>query len=174
MNKKKVAAIVIGALVVALALPTVAFAGSHGGFGGRFAQCQGEGLGAAVMRTQGVLSEVGGRAFVDADGDGVCDRYADGRCGGYVDADGDGVCDDCGFEAGACRGYVDENGDGICDNYADGAGCGRGYVDADGDGVCDRSGSGACGQGGNGSQRFGAGQGGGYGMGHGGKHHQRA
>ena len=154
MNKKKVAAIVIGALVVALALPTVAFAGSHGGFGGRFAQCQGEGLGAAVMRTQGALSEVGGRAFVDADGDGVCD--------------------DCGFEAGACRGYVDENADGICDNYADGAGCGRGYVDADGDGVCDRSGSGACGQGGNGSQGFGAGQGGGYGMGHGGKHHQRA
>ena len=81
MNKKKVAAIVIGALVVALALPTVAFAGSHGGFGGRFAQCQGEGLGAAVMRTQGVLSEVGGRAFVDADGDGVCDRSGSGACG---------------------------------------------------------------------------------------------
>ena len=118
MNRKKVAAIVIGALVVALALPTVAFAGSHGGFGGRFAQCQGEGLGAAVMRTQGVLSEVGGRAFVDADGDGVCDRYADGRCGGYVDADGDGVCDRSG--SGAC-------GQGGNGSQGFGAGQGGGY-----------------------------------------------
>ena len=162
MNRKKVAAIVIGALVVALALPTVAFAGSHGGFGGRFAQCQGEGLGAAVMRTQGVLSEVGGRAFVDADGDGVCDRYADGRCGGYVDADGDGVCDACGAEANSCKGYVDADGDGVCDNYAAGNGCGRGFVDENGDGVCDNGGRGGCG----------AGAGQGAGSGFGGRHHR--
>lgn len=175
MSKKKIAAIVAGALVVALALPTMAFAGPHGGFGGRIAQCQGEGLGVAVVRTQGILSEACARAFVDADADGVCDNYADGRCGGYVDVDADGVCDACGFEAGICRGYVDENGDGVCDNYADGGGCGRGYVDADNDGVCDNYGhGGACGRGGNGAQGLGMGQGNGCGMGQGGRHHQRA
>lgn len=155
MSKKKIAAIVAGALVVALALPTMAFAGPHGGFGGRIAQCQGEGLGVAVVRTQGILSEACARAFVDADNDGVCDA--------------------CGFEAGICRGYVDENGDGVCDNYADGGGCGRGYVDADNDGVCDNYGhGGACGRGGNGAQGLGMGQGNGCGMGQGGRHHQRA
>ena len=58
----------------------------------------------------------GGRCFVDADGDGVCDNYASGqgrgfRCGGgFVDADGDGICDNyafgqgCGFRSGACGG----------------------------------------------------------------------
>jgi len=30
---------------------------------------------------------------VDADGDGVCDRWTEGRGQNFVDADGDGVCD---------------------------------------------------------------------------------
>lgn len=57
-----------------------------------------------------------GCAYVDANGDGVCDNRTDGgRC--YVDADGDGVCDD---RTGGGRCYVDANGDGICDNWTDG------------------------------------------------------
>ena len=52
----------------------------------------------------------GGRNYVDADGDGICDNAGNGR--GYVDADGDGICDN----AGNGRGYVDTDGDGICDN----------------------------------------------------------
>ena len=31
--------------------------------------------------------------FVDADSDGVCDRWTEGRGQNFVDADGDGVCD---------------------------------------------------------------------------------
>ena len=173
MSKKKVAAIVVGALVIALALPTIAFASPHFGFGSRLAALHGAGFGAAISQVHCRFNEVCGRAFVDADGDGTCDNYADGRCAGYVDENGDGVCDACGAEANACRGYVDENGDGVCDNYANGAGCGRGYVDADNDGICDNYGQGgACGQGQ--GQGNGQGFGGGYGHGHGGKHHQRA
>ena len=49
----------------------------------------------------------GGRNYVDADGDGICDSAGSGR--GYVDADGDGICDNaqyretnhgCGFRGG--------------------------------------------------------------------------
>ena len=40
-------------------------------------------------------------AYVDDNGDGVCDVCA------YVDQNGDGICDH--------RAYVDENGDGVCD-----------------------------------------------------------
>lgn len=72
-----------------------------------------------------------GMAFVDEDGDGVCDQYPRGR--------------------GRGRGYgrgeiVDEDGDGVCDHYAEGRGGGPGmgrgrgrrqFVDKDGDGVCD-------------------------------------
>ena len=58
----------------------------------------------------------GGRYFVDADGDGICDNYVPGQgCGSwcgwsFVDADGDGICDTyasgqgCGFRRGACGG----------------------------------------------------------------------
>lgn len=132
MSKKKIAAIVAGALVVALALPTMAFAGPHGGFGGRIAQCQGEGLGVAVVRTQGILSEACARAFVDADGDGVCDNYADG--------------------AGCGRGYVDADNDGVCDNYGHGGACGRGGNGAQGLGMGQGNGCGM-GQGGRHHQR---------------------
>lgn len=52
----------------------------------------------------------------------------------YVDANGDGVCDSCGTyhrvrRAGGGYYFVDANGDGICDNYGlgQGRGCGRGH-----------------------------------------------
>ena len=74
----------------------------------------------------------GGRCFVDADGDGICDN-AGTRCV-YADADGDGVCDICGAYhrcgvAGAGGNFVDADGDGVCDNAAScrGSGCGRGF-----------------------------------------------
>lgn len=105
MSKKKMVAVFAGALVVALALPAAALAAPGGGFGQLFASCQGQGLGMAIMRSQATVDQACGRAFVDADGDGVCDNYAAGNgCG---------------------RGYVDENGDGVCDNGGRG-GCGAG------------------------------------------------
>ena len=42
----------------------------------------------------------------------------------YVDADGDGVCDN---RAGGGYHYVDADGDGICDNWADGGHHGGGH-----------------------------------------------
>ena len=113
-----------------------------------------------------------GRNYVDADGDGVCDR-ADRVCS-YVDADNDGICDNRGAcqaseTAGARHGrqFIDADGDGVCDNtdrvcsYVDadndgicdnreacqasetaGARRGRQFIDADGDGVCDNAAAG--------------------------------
>ena len=63
--------------------------------------------------------------------------YANAACA-YVDADGDGICDNCDFAHGQGWGgnFVDQDGDGVCDNAASGAcprvgagygrGCGRG------------------------------------------------
>ena len=72
----------------------------------------------------------GGRYYVDADGDGVCDNAGSRRA--YVDEDGDGACDICGAEHGSCpagRGtaFADEDHDGICDNFQSGQGQGCGY-----------------------------------------------
>lgn len=81
----------------------------------------------------------GGCAYVDANGDGICDScgtyhwgyMAGAGCGGhFVDANGDGVCDTCGVAHTNYGGYfVDADGDGICDNYGTGLGhgCGRGH-----------------------------------------------
>ncbi len=57
------------------------------------------------------------------------------NCVAFVDEDGDGICDICSI----CTGYIDEDGDGICDNWNANAGCGygTGYIDEDGDGICD-------------------------------------
>ena len=118
MSKKKMVAVFAGALVVALALPTAALAAPGGGFGQLFASCQGQGLGMAIMRSQATVDQACGRAFVDADGDGVCDNFGNGRCAGYVDADGDGVCDRSG--SGAC-------GQGGNGSQGFGAGQGGGY-----------------------------------------------
>lgn len=158
MSKKTIAAIAAGALVVALALPIAAFAAPYGGQGNRVAAQQCQGLGAMVAQAQGVFGQACGRAFVDADGDGVCDNYAQGGRGqGYVDTDGNGVCDNYAGNGGGRGGYVDADNDGICDNYGQGLGngCGRGYVDADNDGICDNYGQNGCGKG----QGAGGGQG---------------
>lgn len=153
MSKKTIAAIAVGALVVALALPIAAFAAPYGGQGNRVAAQQCQGLGAMVAKAQGLFGQACGRAFVDADADGVCDNYAQGGRGqGYADADGDGVCDNYAGNAngtGRGQGYVDADGDGVCDNYGQGLGNGRGqgYVDADNDGVCDNYAQNGCGRG---------------------------
>ncbi|WP_308753772.1 hypothetical protein [uncultured Anaerotruncus sp.] len=60
-----------------------------------------------------------GRNYVDADGDGICDR-ADGICN-FVDADGDGVCDYRTDGTGTTysqKFFIDADNDGVCDNYA--------------------------------------------------------
>ena len=59
---------------------------------------------------------MGGRNYVDADGDGICDNYGNGY-----------GCGKGGYGRGYGRGY----------GYGNSYGCGGGYVDADGDGVCD-------------------------------------
>ena len=77
------------------------------------------------------------RGFVDADGDGVNDRFAE-RDDGTQLLDGSG--------SGYAHGFVDEDGDGVNDRagsgrYAQGDGMpdldGENFVDADGDGECD-------------------------------------
>lgn len=79
----------------------------------------------------------------------------DRTCTAFVDADGDGLCDACGSAAGdahrSCVNYVDRDGDGVCDRCeaASGTrfrnGSGAGYVDADADGIYDNCGTGAVG-----------------------------
>lgn len=49
-----------------------------------------------------------------------------GACDAFVDADGDGVCDHCAGADGQCPGFVDADGDGVCDNYGDGCPGGHG------------------------------------------------
>ena len=85
MRKKTAAAIVSGAFVVALALPTAAFAAPQCGFENRVAMGQGRGFAAAAESVQGAFDRMHGRAYVDADADGVCDYYAvgGGRGQGY-------------------------------------------------------------------------------------------
>lgn len=117
-----------------------------------------------ALLTVSAFAAPAGRNYVDADGDGVCDYWAEGigcqkgncrhaggcarRCAGvgcrFVDADGDGVCDL--LAAGALQTTGTEGG-------TVGAGIGTGvcgydgcaFVDSNGDGVCDLHG--ACGTG---------------------------
>lgn len=79
-----------------------------------------------------------------------CGRHhrstASSRCA-YVDSNGDGVCDVCGVKHANCLSgkgtcFVDSNGDGICDNCGSYHRCGEWFVDADGDGICDHYGTG--------------------------------
>ncbi len=92
-------------------------------------------------------------AFVDEDGDAVCDTCGqgedsngDGVCDNFIDADSDGVCDNrqshlrLGWGPGGYQ-FRDANGDGQCDmcggQDADGDGVCDSFVDANGDGICD-------------------------------------
>lgn len=60
-------------------------------------------------------------AFMDENGDGICDIC--GACAGFVDEDGDGICDNWNANAGWGRGYGRRNG---CGRGSRGNGCGRG------------------------------------------------
>ncbi len=100
-------------------------------------------------------------SFVDENGDGICDNFASGACGGgygcgagrqggrnqgrglrnsqclwHISADGSWV---------RC---VDADGDGVCDTCGATLPQGTGFVDADGDGICDNFSAGICGYGG--------------------------
>lgn len=62
-----------------------------------------------------------------------------GRC--FVDADGDGICDNCSINHwcsiagnGCGRNFVDADGDGVCDNYVSGQGRGNGHGNGRGSG----------------------------------------
>ena len=162
---KKSTFVIVAVLVVALCVPAVAFAaltpspqrGHHEAAPVAAAQRNDDrpargGEGDAVQRgyhhpegRQGSCD-----AFVDADGDGVCDQCAaladeaaadggvsagsatdgnaaSGSCPAFVDADGDGVCDNCAAADGSCPGYADADSDGVCDNYGEGCpGAGHG------------------------------------------------
>lgn len=63
-------------------------------------------IAAAIVLALGVTTAfaAGGRNFVDADGDGICDNRGAGLGCWYVDADGDGVCDNYGPGRRAGRG----------------------------------------------------------------------
>jgi hypothetical protein len=135
---------VVGLLLVAVVAGVALAQGPDAGDGER--DLVGGGLGLGRGNAYG---------FVDEDGDGINDRYADRE---FVDEDGDGVCDVCGGEPGAYAGqgygrwmnetqsgmrgagrgygFVDEDGDGINDRY----GTNPAFVDEDGDGVCDEHG----------------------------------
>lgn len=184
--KKPLALLAAIALVGALAVPAVAVAAPGDNAG---AHCR-----AAFSKVAYNVAAVQGnatatiRGYVDADGNGICDRYearangsggyADGVCPGcglgYVDADGDGVCDNYhgqpggGYGYGGGNGYGAGNGTGIC------PGCGLGFTDADGDGVCDHYNGQQPGGGTGGGGGYGNGTGNGTGYGHhgnGGGHH---
>lgn len=75
--------------------------------------------------------------FVDEDNDEINDRYTSDPA--FVDENGDGVCDihgvvpGEGVALGNGYGFIDEDGDGINDRYTSGPA----FVDEDGDEVCD-------------------------------------
>jgi len=113
---------------------------------------------ASILLLAGCPSEVteatkAAYAFVDEDGDGICDTCdqgndadGDSTCDNFIDEDGDGLCDNrqshkrLGWEANGYQ-FRDGNGDGQCDMCSgddlDGDGVCDNFVDEDGDGVCD-------------------------------------
>ena len=112
------------------------------------------GIALIPLASQGTFAEEttppaqSGPAFVDEDGNGICDNYENG---GRGLARGRGVGRGRGIGRGRGTGgyFVDADGDGVCDNFTNGTwrGVGRGrgtggyFVDADGDGVCDNYGT---------------------------------
>ena len=104
------------------------------------------------------VGHCGAGRYVDADGNGLCDRcgyehcgihQGNGGCGscgvghcwgGYADADGDGLCDNCGYEHCGAEGAHACGSCGVSH-------CWGGFVDADGDSLCDNCGYIHCGAG---------------------------
>lgn len=108
-----------------------------------------------------------GTYYVDEDGDGVCDNFASGVCGGGY---GCGAGQQGGLRCGtrlrdfSCQGHfaadgtwahcADEDGNGVCDICGRTVSIGAGFIDEDGDGICDNLATGSCGGGyGNGTGR---------------------
>ncbi|MGI6031409.1 MAG: hypothetical protein ACOX7F_07895 [Eubacteriales bacterium] len=96
--KKRMIAIVVGMLVLAMGAGSVWAAGN--GAGRNYVDENGDGICDSRASGYGL--------FVDEDGDGVCDNWGSGR-GFFVDEDGDGICDHCpsgmsGWGRGAGRG----------------------------------------------------------------------
>ena len=97
--KKLLAGLMTAALVLTLSAPNALAAPRRHS---RAAQCVASGIQAGCIRPA--------CAYVDADGDGVCDNYDPATCpgsgqsngAGFVDADGDGVCDN--YDGTACPG----------------------------------------------------------------------
>jgi hypothetical protein len=91
---------------------------------------------------------VKGHAFIDDNGDGICDRAQDGSLTwhgpGFVDNNGNGICDywESGTGMYGQNGgmmFRDQNGNGINDYFeqATHQGYGHSFVDLNGDGICD-------------------------------------
>ncbi len=138
---KKRIAVLVGVLLVALAVPMVAFGAPLW-----------SGMGSAAVREAPAPAACPN--YQDANADGTCDNAADrpaqacprtgarcpansGACPAYADANADGVCDGCGNAQGACPNYEDADGDGTCDNAADRPAqgrCGNGHGSGHGHG----------------------------------------
>lgn len=102
-------------LVVAMAsLPAVAFADN--------AAVPDKGSGQGVQAGQGA-----GKAFVDADGDGICDNAKNSGGKGQMNGKGKG------------QGKGQGKGKGMGKGEGKGKMHGAGFVDANGDGVCDHA-----------------------------------
>ena len=85
--KKVFVLLMAGMLVLTMGGMGVAAAGRGQGAGQGAGQGRGQGRGQAAS------------AWVDADGDGVCDNMGTGGGRNWVDEDGDGVCDNMGMRA---------------------------------------------------------------------------
>lgn len=112
-------------------------------------------------------------SFVDENGDGICDNYASGACGGGY---GCGVGRQGSLNQGSslrnsrCLWHVaadgswvhcaDADGNGVCDTCGAALPQGAGFVDADGDGICDHYSAGTCRDGNCGAGRQNGGRGG--------------
>lgn len=96
-------------------------------------------------------------SFVDENGDGICDNFVSGACGGGYGCGagrqgglnrGSGLRNArCLWHAAADGSWVhcvDANGNGVCDTCGAALPLGADFVDADGDGICDNFSSGTC------------------------------
>ena len=113
--KKRTIALVAAIALVALAVPTLAFAA---GFHGLAPTPTASNAPAAAPAAHEVPATPAPALMdeVAAAVNRVETTPVAAPCAGYVDADGNGVCDTCGSATGTCPGYVDTDNNGVCDN----------------------------------------------------------